>query len=65
MRDDVVKVRKASRPMRTAPRPLPPDPMFRPFPYWRRAKRMYLEHWIAVAILILAFANAARLLASE
>jgi hypothetical protein len=64
MRDTVVRYRKAVRPLRRAPRPGPPQPMFRSFPYWRRAKRIYVEHWIAAAILILAFANAARLLAS-
>ena len=64
MRDVEVSERKADRPPPLVRRPLRPEPMFRPFPYWRRAKRIYVEHWIAAAILILAFANAARLLVS-
>ena len=35
----------------------------RKVPYWRRARRIYFEYWIAGAIVVLAFANVVRLLA--
>lgn len=55
------RVRPAQRP----PRARPPVPMFREFPYWRRARRIHLEHWVAAAIMLIAFANAARILVLE
>jgi hypothetical protein len=45
------------------PRPPPPVRLLRRIPYWRRARRIYIEHWVAGAIVALAFANAARHLA--
>ena len=45
------------------PRSPPTVPVLRKVPYWRRARRIYIEHWVAGAIVALAFANAARLLA--
>jgi hypothetical protein len=57
------RLKPAARPPRP-PHPSPPVPMFREFPWLRRAKRLYPEHWLAAAILLLAFANAVRLLAT-
>jgi hypothetical protein len=44
-------------------RPPPPVPMIRRVPHWRRSGRVHIEHWIAGAIVVVAFANAVRLLA--
>ena len=65
MRAAVVRECKVERPARLLRRWLPPVPIVRSFPYWRRAERILFEHWIAAVILFLAIANAARLLASE
>jgi len=62
MRKIALRERKVDRAVRPPPPWSPPIPMFREFPYWRRTKRILVEHWIAAAILLLAFANAARLL---
>jgi hypothetical protein len=62
-----LKERGAKPVPKPAPRPFRPSPhvlVGRRFPFWPRSKRIHLEHWIAAAIVALAFANAARLLAS-
>lgn len=56
-------VTPAAKPGLRPPRPEPPIPMFREFPWWRHAKRFHVEHWVAGAIVLVAFANAVRLLA--
>jgi hypothetical protein len=53
-------VEPASRPRHTSP-PVRP---IRKIPYWRRRKRILIEHWVAGAIVALAYANAVRLLLS-
>jgi hypothetical protein len=50
------------KPGQRPPRPSPPMPMFREFPFWRRIKRVHPEHWLAAGIVLIAFANAARAL---
>ena len=57
-----LKTRRAEPALR-APRTSPSVPMVRKLPYWRRGRRVHLEHWVAGAIVALAFANAVRLLA--
>ena len=54
---------RTAKPALRRPRPPPPVPLVRKVPYWRRARRLYIEHWVAGAIVALAFANAARHLA--
>jgi hypothetical protein len=51
------------RPHSPAPGPAPRIAKVRKVPYWRGARRIYFEHWVAAAMVALAFANAVRLLA--
>jgi hypothetical protein len=61
----MARTRLRERTAEPAPRPSgtpPPVRLVRKFPYWRRRKRVHIEHWVAGAIIALAYANAVRLL---
>jgi hypothetical protein len=60
---DTRLLERGAKPVPRAHSPAPRIAKIRNVPYWRRARRIYFEHWMVGAMVVLAFANAVRLLA--
>jgi hypothetical protein len=60
---DTRLLQRGAKPVPRTHSPAPRVAKLREVPYLRRATRSYVEHWVAGAIIVLAFANAVRLLA--